>query len=397
MKPKEFDELVRQKFDQNDFAYSPKSWDSLAEQLDGRAKKRSFLMWLWMPALGMAASVAMAVGVTGVLRITVPGANGVKNEYTQTSRFVKHQHHQAVAMVEKAEAAAPAQSSPVAPVSPVAAKIVKEENTKLNNVGIKLSNVLNAPIAPKALTTSVNLAVVPSSNQPQSNAPKTKKQPVTEAPGYKTFAHQEMAVIKKPAKFSIILSGGINQGSGNSGYSAGATVRRMINDKVYVEGDVAFASSDMVQNNQYARPVSAAKVAGAAKVSKVESNTSSTSTVPENTQIRGANDPYNLCYAQITPSIGYNVMKRMSIAAGPDFQQALADKRPAVSADYRGNIQVAPLFDVGLIGKTEYRLTKRVKAAVSYRKGINSVIATSDKFIDRDYLQFQLKCVILNK
>jgi hypothetical protein len=37
MKPREFDELVRQKFDQNEFAYNPGNWDRLVEQMDGRA------------------------------------------------------------------------------------------------------------------------------------------------------------------------------------------------------------------------------------------------------------------------------------------------------------------------------------------------------------------------
>ena len=64
MKPKEFDELVRRKFDQNDFEYNPANWDRLAEQLDGSAKKRSIAMWLWLPLTGMAASVAFAIGIT---------------------------------------------------------------------------------------------------------------------------------------------------------------------------------------------------------------------------------------------------------------------------------------------------------------------------------------------
>jgi len=53
MKPKEFDELIRQKFDQNDFEYNPASWDRLEDQLDGRAKKRSIIMWWLMPVAGI--------------------------------------------------------------------------------------------------------------------------------------------------------------------------------------------------------------------------------------------------------------------------------------------------------------------------------------------------------
>jgi long-subunit fatty acid transport protein len=106
---------------------------------------------------------------------------------------------------------------------------------------------------------------------------------------------------------------------------------------------------------------------------------------------------YNLYYAQITPSIGYKLMKRLSVGVGPDFQKMLVDNRPATSEVDRGNLQVAPTFDVGFVGKTEVALTQRVRAGVSYRKGINGVINLSDKFIDRDYVQFQMRCTIFNR
>jgi hypothetical protein len=90
----------------------------------------------------------------------------------------------------------------------------------------------------------------------------------------------------------------------------------------------------------------------------------------------------------------------MSVAAGPDFQQALADTRPpAVPIENRpfDNVSVMPLFDMGLIGKAEYSLTKKVKAQVSYRKGINNILTPMDKYIDRDYLQVQVRYSIFNR
>jgi len=68
MKPKEFDELIRQKFDQNDFEYDPRGWERLEEQMDGRSKKRSIIMWWLMPVAGIAASVALAMGVGPLLK-----------------------------------------------------------------------------------------------------------------------------------------------------------------------------------------------------------------------------------------------------------------------------------------------------------------------------------------
>ena len=139
-----------------------------------------------------------------------------------------------------------------------------------------------------------------------------------------------------------------------------------------------------------------AKHGMAAKYSSAESN--KTVAVPTAVSVMKQEDvTYNLSYAQVTPSIGYQLMKRMSIGVGPDFQQMLVDNRPATDASYRGNIQVAPAFDVGFIGKSEYALTKKIKAAVYYRKGVNSIITLTDKYIDRDYVQFQVKCTIFNK
>ena len=89
MKPKEFDELIRQKFDQNDFAYDPKNWDQLAEKLDGRAKKRSMLMWWWVPMAGMAASVALAMGIAPVLNQGTPQNTAAGTGVAQVRTYVQ--------------------------------------------------------------------------------------------------------------------------------------------------------------------------------------------------------------------------------------------------------------------------------------------------------------------
>lgn len=195
------------------------------------------------------------------------------------------------------------------------------------------------------------------------------------------------------------------KGSMNSGYTAGATIRRMINEKVYVEGDIAFTTSSNTQSKQFAVTEGANGGGGiaagkqgftAAKNANVESSKTSITTAPAEI-IKTQNVSYDLYYAQLTPSIGCKIMKKLSVGAGPDFQKALVDNRPAPSTVDRGTIQEAPLFDVGMMGKTEYALNKRVQAAVLYRKGINNILTPMGKYIDRDYVQFQVRCTIFNK
>jgi hypothetical protein len=405
MKPREFDDLVRQKFDQNDFAYSPQNWDRLAEQMDGRSKKRSMLMWLWMPAAGMAASVALALGVTSILRFGAPETGN--GGYATTGKFVKHQtEQQVVAMIPYTPHIE--ETAPQKQIKKAIKTAAPQPTEKIagNGIGLKLQNILNSTAAVAATNDAAPQKTI---------APDLRKDAVVTRRAINTF-RQDAPVIKKPINLSVIVSGGVCQGNRNSGYMAGATVRKMINDKVYVEGDVALASSDNTQATLYmdysgaggtggggnlpggtaAKPASAGKVTASEKVTSSDDNGFVINNTP--TGVAKVHDvSYNLYYAQITPSIGYKIMKRMSIGMGPDFQKMLVDNRPATSEVDRGNIQVAPTFDVGFIGKTEYALTQRVKAGISYRKGINGIITTSNKYIDRDYLQFQMRCTIFNR
>lgn len=406
MKPREFDELVRQKFDQNDFAYNAHNWDLLAEKLDGRAKKRSMIMWLWMPAAGMAASVALAIGVTSLLRFGVPDAGNGDAGYAHTGKFV--QRYAVTAPMAMIPYTAPTNNETPPKTSrkskATASKPV-ERAVAANNIGIKLNDVAGNDLsAPKN-----GIAVVANSATAQKTiAPQKQKKDLAAREVIHTF-RQEQNVVRKPLNLSIIVSGGVCQGNRTSGYMAGATVRKMINDKVYVESDIALASSDNVQSTMYMDYSNATVTEGGGGIgatagrpgSASKTTSVDASNLPTDKSLQGVakihDVSYNLYYAQVTPSIGYKVMKRMSIGMGPDFQKMLVDNRPATSEVDRGNLQVAPSFDVGFIGKTEYALTQRVRAAVAYRKGINGVINPSDKYIDRDYLQFQMKCTIFNR
>jgi hypothetical protein len=420
MKPGEFDELVRQKFDQGDFAYNARNWERLAEQMDGRAKKRSMLMWLWMPATGMAASVALAIGVTSLFHLDMQG-NKTGSGYAATGEFLpRGAESNVIAMVPDV----PHQGEP-APVKSHAAPVknmarVRQSNTAVvvnNGIGLKLKNIADrgqqsaggnkyaGTDYPNIQVVETNVNAAPAKVQP----PKVdKKATVAVVQPMETFREHQNKPVEKKKTFSFILSGGINQGSNNSGYMAGATVRKMINDRVYVESDIAYASSDNVQRTKvmtYESSTSGAtggigsiagKIASASKVSDADGAAVPVANTPKGV-IKTQDISYNLSYAQVTPGIGVKLMKRMSVGVGPDFQAMLHDNRPATSTVDRENIAVAPTFDVGFVGKTEVSFTNRIKAAVAYRKGVNGVINPSGKFIDRDYLQFQMKCAIFNR
>jgi len=402
MKPKEFDELIRQKFDQDDFAYNPRNWDRLAEQLDGRAKKRSIIMWWIMPLAGVAASVALAMGVAPLMNQGLPGKAGVNTGIVKTLKVDGGRHAQ--------------NPAPIATIysdntAVLAANTTKHHHTHKNGP-VKEENIndevhidlLNAVPNNYTTTRKANINLLKKEEVATVKKDK-KKEEVAEV--MNTFKPE---AVQKTPKTSIILNGGYNQGNKNTGYTAGATIRRMVSDKVYVESDVAFTNSSIAQampyydvtlkTQWYKDGVPVAGPPSARTTNATDGNPAPvyTKTVTQvNGDLKTNNVSYDLSYLQVSPSLGYKIMKKMSLGIGPDFQKVVAGTQPTPSTTYNGNKQTAPLLDVGLVGKTEYALTKKVRAGIYYRKGINNVLIPSDKFIDRDYLQFQLKCAIFNK
>jgi hypothetical protein len=395
MKPKEFDELVRQKFDQNDFEYNPGNWDRLAEELDGRSKKRSVIMWWWLPLTGVAASVALAIGVTTMIRQDGPARNIAKTELVQKHISIQAPSYQQQLLPSQAIAInnEPKHSKPVNKQHKAITVINKEIKEQ---VAIQYHEPANIAASPDRTINLLNIGSIPSKEKEKEVV--IRKKQVTMTEGVNTFRQTE--VVKKAPKLSIILSGGVNRGSQSNGYMAGATIRRMVNDKVFVEGDIALSNSNNSQLSSVPAVADGQNARHSAARTAANASDKATTTTYEPPVVFVSKDEvksFTLAYAQVTPCIGYKLMKRMAIAAGPDFQQALADNRPTTSINMRDNLQQTAMFDMGIIGKTEYSITRNVKAAVSYRKGINTIIIPTDKYLDRDYLQFQVKCAIFNK
>ena len=396
MKPGEFDDLIRHRFDQGDFAYNPRNWDKMAEKLEGQTKKRGILVW-WLPLVGVAAAVTMSMGFVTYMQHAAPllPANDQAGRVATVietraadvqMNIVEENHPQKNTKVFASITKFKKNQQEIRQT----ALTEKEFSLSIENIRVDEHKFNYSAAKSNESGKQKNLVI----NESKPVAKKNRQiiEPVT---AYQTFKETPKA---KEAISSIILSGGVNYGNKNSGFMFGATGRRMINEKVYVEGDIALAGSNNIQKTAYmvnngdyvnGRMGSSTRTSGDVSTPVVSGNTGSS--------IRVADQSYNMYYAQVTPSIGYKLLKRMSVGFGPDFQQVLSDNRPAPSTLDRGNVQVAPLFDIGFIGKTEFTLNGNLKAGIFYREGINNIITPMNKYIDRNYIQFQVKYAIFNK
>jgi hypothetical protein len=442
MKPREFDGLVRRKFDEGGFEYKAQSWDMLAEQLDGNEKRRSIAIWL-MPLIGIAASVVLAMGVPAVLN-----QGGGINQRSE-ARYAQIINTQPATDNYMAPEIAMSQTPAPTPVVTVAKHVgnkqaskqivlmaSKKESLLANNAGFedaeKPTAVMGNTFKNKVALNVFNNAI--GTFAAKDGIKKVKK--ITRNIGFYTF--KEPVTNNAMPKVAISVLGGVNYGVQANGFIVGATVRRMINDKVYVEGDIAFLGTSNTSKfseieytetttpganftgNSKSAPIgigagspisysgpygSSATMAHApntaARGAVTERSTSDVPTPPATvtqSHVKVVDKNYNLYYAQVTPTIGYKLVKRMSVGIGPDFQQMLVDNRPVTSPDATtGNIQEVPMFDIGFMGKTEYAVSKNIKAAIYYREGINNIITPMNRYVDRNYVQFQIKCAILNR
>ena len=188
-------------------------------------------------------------------------------------------------------------------------------------------------------------------------------------------------------KVNISLAGGLNYGSASQGYLLGASVRKNLSNKLYIEGDVAYTNSNSQRTvNSYASaPTNPLNM----------SNIQSSPTTTENVN--------SLSYLQLSPVIGYHLHKKIAVGVGADFQRLLQNNTSTTSANnFIGAAttetgKIIPDMDYGIICKTEYSVSSRLKTGLQYREGMNNFLSNTNKYFDRNYFQVQIKYSLFNK
>lgn len=421
----DFDRGLIEKFEGHDFAYNPAGWERLAQQLpevpEGRRKRV-----LWLPLTGIAAAVALAISIPFLWNRNAQQdhtvAKAVRSSNTPITRSVTPPPVTAPlepkvdvpddASAQQQPVMTPAASAVSFPVSvqPQIQQPIAANNTLpvLPNITSGQANlpVSTMPVNPivdvpeLTMNPGMSLPVAPPKEYtitavPNAPAPVVQQTPVVvkqevdlsrKQDHYLTIDPDETSYAGQPQKkLKISLAGGYNQGTTNSGYMVGFNTRKNLGRKIYVEGDVAFTSNRNTEPTQslpsaeyqtlrVASPQNLANAKGTANAEPVK----------------------QLYYLQVTPVVGYQVLKNWSIGAGADVQRLFRDgDREAYTINESKEIKAMPTMDVGLVGKTEYSVFKNIKAGLQYRMGMSDVIEPGKDYTNRSYLQVQLKVGIL--
>lgn len=358
MKSKEFDDLVRGSFENARLPYNPENWQKLAAILPDR-KKKTGIRYLLVPLASVAASVAMAVGIT-------TWVNHAGDNLTMAAKSANSSSH--IARIPTQHISAPIfeDITPFEPIAhsalPVAHKIPAPRKEALQNNKNEEQPVQEILIA---------------SNNPLPSS--------SENTAGNVF-YQNLTPARKEKRTYISMNAGYNYGTLKSGYVMGFSIGRKLNETFFVEGDVSIVGNMAGSNTKLS--FTAGNPAATGKY------TDAPAQITKTIQLQKY---YNIFYVQVAPSVGMRLSPKVAVGMGADMQRLLQDKKLTVHTSDGNNQKTLPMYDMGITAKAEYNLTKEIKASLNYRKGLNQAIGGDKQLLDRDYLQLQLKFNILNK
>lgn len=373
MKTNEFDALIKSKFETNDFEYNQDNWERMSWRLGDKKTNRNKTIWLTI-ALGMAASLTVFAAVKIFRQSPV-------NQGTQ------------LALENKPATTKSIQPSIANTNKNIVTATPKYTSQKVQHVSRPMLKTIQNPIILQSATTKERNVAIVDKQDTKENTPLITQEPPA---GNNHNLHKFDQPFYEPntintRKVQLSFGGGLNHGSAGSGYMLSATASKRLNSKFYLEGDLAFVNNSTTNNitkSQKDMPAYSSENPGNQEGPKALTTTNIKH--PEQTV---SINSLNMYYVQLTPVLGYNVHKKMKLGMGADVQRMLQDKYKYVQ-DAEGNIFDIPGIDLGFVGKAEYSISERISTSVSYREGFIDKLNTGRNYLDRDYLQVQLKYTI---
>lgn len=418
MSTNEFDKLIVDKFDQHEFAFKPAQWEKLSKELGEptNEKKTIPLTGGWMKTAAMAACIVAIVSVFAWLYTgNKPEENNIAVNRTEQTTPATITHHQTIAKPQEHIQS----SAPVAPTQVVNSPIAGTQKTFINTV--QRNNHPQQPVINNTANNNVAISNISIGNNPIAN--NTTEHPTTdkkiETPetaisfqpnkGYTSNCNnnnidlsryvgdEPMPQRAKQSNTSFGLTGGMNYGSLSTGYVAGVTARKKVAGKVFVEGDLAFVSNKADQASMSETAFNVSTNGDVNNLGTSGFTTGSASSVKSAT-VEATSSNFN--YLQFTPSVGYQVVPKISLSVGADFQRLLGYDDGMKTIVYENaQTKLAPSLDVGVTGRTEIAVSRKIKAGLLYREGVNNMVrgSASKQYLERRYLQVQLKFTVFDK
>lgn len=400
MNQNELEQRIREKLGDRQFPPDERGWERLQAALPrsadeppaGRDRKIIFLLPMWGK---IAASVAALItaGTIGYFAIR-------QQPYTPASTAVATQK------------AAPAKAAPQTIVPPVTDT---HDQTATQSSSITPSPLNDQPIArqPERKTQlmkdgqDVRIPLLPQQPEhvqqvPEQQIAVTHPEPVKQQQIQSPQADPIRQQILQPdlpiyPQEPQEIKNGVNIGVaalvgkvsvGNMNYQLGVVAHQQISDKVFAETTLALAATDVsyTQSQRFNGVATGNQLVAGVSYSRVV-----------NTEYR-----QNVISMGVAPAIGYKVTRQISLSVGGavyrNFNQSLNMQeddeitKAAASSDATGTPSIN-IWDAGLTGGAEYKVTKKISINAQYRYGLSNYINIENRTVRNSGMNVGLKCL----
>lgn len=375
-----FDDLLRQRFEEEEPEYNPAAWTRLAARMEEKKSPKRGIIALWPVTIGIAASVTAAACML------------MPTEYPQP-RTIDIANLTAVrAVIEK--------SAPLTTTATELPQLATSPNEA--SAPFYTPQVMSAPVAIICTKASVSADTVYSTSEFPVKSESAPTVTVVKPRVYASYTQGDDAddISLTPAKRIVIsVAGGMQYGSLHAGYAAAINVRHDVGRRWYVDADMGYVQYNASGAQQVtffnngggvaARP--AAGIGAKASGTGGDPSVTTPDAVPEALPTFQATQRPRIQYVQATPGLGFRVSTHFTVGASVDIQRALMAKTaegepPVQDADGK----ILPLTDLGAAGRMQWSITNRLKAGLSYRHGLNTTLQGKSNYLDRNYMQLQL-------
>jgi len=391
-----FDEQIKSAYNQGEFEYKPSNWDQLRIRLEAESSiKKGGGFWLWMSLSGIKKMKVAAVVVT-LLNLGI------------ALYFFNKSHHadtlNSVSVISNAEnKSSNTTSNPLSSKQNYKLSDSPQTNTSQTQQHVSSYNITTSASIKKqkgvanrfnhdvqnhqefaavnSSTDQTDTLATTSTHQNQLNIKeKINTHPLVEVQQNNVqqeifFNQASKESTQHDHHFTVL--GSVGKGSTALVYAAGINYQMQLTKRFFVDGDLAYYSSD-IQNVVLYRNAKLSNSTSAGLFSSVS-----------NTKTDAQLNHAVFSHIVFNPSLGFKVSKRVSLKAGLDIQKRVSGVNDIDYAASDDMYKRLPDIDCGFTPKIGFKVNRHWKTILMYRKGINNILSNTNYF-NRDYVQCQL-------
>lgn len=368
MNNQDFDQQLRNIYDNSHLPFDAQQWDKIRERLDSDNKSKNLtLLWQKKILLSYKPIIAIASAVIGFIFYVQIVKENRKDDTNA------REHHQANA----APAAALTIDSSLQknvrlgktnPIS-VLAKTIEFRKSKESSIAIVNDDTLSKNTID---FTPVTAQQVFNSPTGQKNIESNKRDALVSIEDIR-FGNELMDnnTAKRSIYFDIL--GGYNVNNIKNSFSLGINMKRELHKKLRFDASLSLIGGYNKTFEKFDGEVTAAGVDTVVYKSAVN----------------------NVFYLQASPSLSYRLYDGLYTGLGIDAQRLVNTNAKSIVSDSIGKvIGSQPIWDFGITFKMDYQISNKINAGIIYRESLGGVNNIKSPSISRNYILMQMSYTI---